>query len=105
MTTKTRMTCEQPPTRQDRGSHANVGQVRRRGDQEAHGGRDGKTPDGSWAAALGPVAVADMLQGNIKFQVKWEGYDSKADLTWEPEENLVYVLSPPSMCPPGALQC
>lgn len=26
--------------------------------------------------------------GNIKFQVKWEGYDSKKDLTWEPEENL-----------------
>lgn len=24
----------------------------------------------------------------IKFQVKWEGYESKKDLTWEPEENL-----------------
>ncbi|KAG5999098.1 hypothetical protein E4U54_002066 [Claviceps lovelessii] len=26
--------------------------------------------------------------GTLKFQVKWEGYDSKKDLTWEPEENL-----------------
>ncbi|KEY66831.1 hypothetical protein S7711_05186 [Stachybotrys chartarum IBT 7711] len=26
--------------------------------------------------------------GSLKFQVKWEGYDSKKDLTWEPEENL-----------------
>ncbi|KPM35527.1 hypothetical protein AK830_g11032 [Neonectria ditissima] len=27
--------------------------------------------------------------GTLKFQVKWEGYDSKGDLTWEPEENLI----------------
>ncbi|VUC20817.1 unnamed protein product [Clonostachys rosea] len=27
-------------------------------------------------------------KGNIRFQVKWEGYESKKDLTWEPEENL-----------------
>ncbi|OAA51786.1 heterochromatin protein one [Metarhizium rileyi] len=26
--------------------------------------------------------------GSLRFQVKWEGYDSKKDLTWEPEENL-----------------
>ncbi|KAI5464612.1 hypothetical protein BGZ63DRAFT_421618 [Mariannaea sp. PMI_226] len=26
--------------------------------------------------------------GTLKFQVKWEGYDSPQDLTWEPEENL-----------------
>lgn len=26
--------------------------------------------------------------GSLKFQVKWEGYDSAKDLTWEPEENL-----------------
>ncbi|KAG6019549.1 hypothetical protein E4U41_003179 [Claviceps citrina] len=26
--------------------------------------------------------------GTLKFQVKWEGYESKKDLTWEPEENL-----------------
>lgn len=26
--------------------------------------------------------------GSLKFQVKWEGYESKKDLTWEPEENL-----------------
>ncbi|KAK7417392.1 hypothetical protein QQZ08_011644 [Neonectria magnoliae] len=27
--------------------------------------------------------------GTLKFQVKWEGYDKKKDLTWEPERNLV----------------
>lgn len=26
--------------------------------------------------------------GRIIFQVKWEGYDSPKDMTWEPEENL-----------------
>ncbi|KAK2595421.1 hypothetical protein QQS21_006831 [Conoideocrella luteorostrata] len=26
--------------------------------------------------------------GSLKFQVKWEGYASKKDLTWEPEQNL-----------------
>jgi chromobox protein 1 len=31
-------------------------------------------------------------QGTLKFEVKWEGYEKKSDRTWEPEENLVYVL-------------
>ncbi|KAJ4152030.1 hypothetical protein NW765_013562 [Fusarium oxysporum] len=26
--------------------------------------------------------------GSLQFQVKWEGYEAKKDLTWEPEENL-----------------
>ena len=26
------------------------------------------------------------------FQVKWKGFESKKDLTWEPEDNLKYVL-------------
>lgn len=26
--------------------------------------------------------------GNIKFKVKWEGYEKKADQTWEDEDNL-----------------
>ncbi|RSL96017.1 hypothetical protein CEP52_011750 [Fusarium oligoseptatum] len=26
--------------------------------------------------------------GSLKFQVKWEGYNAVADMTWEPEENL-----------------
>ncbi|KZZ91360.1 heterochromatin protein one [Moelleriella libera RCEF 2490] len=26
--------------------------------------------------------------GSLKFQVKWEGWESKKDLTWEPEANL-----------------
>ena len=28
------------------------------------------------------------LKGTLKFQVKWEGYNDKKDLTWEPEDNL-----------------
>lgn len=28
------------------------------------------------------------LQGSLKFHVKWEGWDAKEDLTWEPEDNL-----------------
>jgi hypothetical protein len=27
------------------------------------------------------------------FQVKWKGFESKKDLTWEPEDNLKYMLS------------
>ncbi|KAH6714090.1 hypothetical protein DL95DRAFT_376301 [Leptodontidium sp. 2 PMI_412] len=27
--------------------------------------------------------------GEIKYEVKWEGFDKRADRTWEPEENLV----------------
>ncbi|KAH7118314.1 hypothetical protein EDB81DRAFT_848065 [Dactylonectria macrodidyma] len=26
--------------------------------------------------------------GNLMFQVKWKGFESKKDLTWEPEDNL-----------------
>jgi hypothetical protein len=25
------------------------------------------------------------------YQVKWEGYEKRSDMTWEPEENLLYV--------------
>ncbi|KAF7854596.1 hypothetical protein EAF04_010405 [Stromatinia cepivora] len=27
-------------------------------------------------------------EGVLRFQVKWEGYDKKSELTWEPERNL-----------------
>jgi chromobox protein 1 len=27
--------------------------------------------------------------GELKFEVKWEGYEKKSDRTWEPEENLL----------------
>lgn len=30
----------------------------------------------------------DEVSGELRFEVKWEGYDKKADRTWEPEENL-----------------
>ncbi len=28
------------------------------------------------------------MQGEPLFHVKWEGYDKKSDMTWEPEDNL-----------------
>ncbi|PHH58784.1 hypothetical protein CDD81_4583 [Ophiocordyceps australis] len=28
------------------------------------------------------------VDGTLKFLVKWEGWDKKTDMTWEPEENL-----------------
>lgn len=36
-------------------------------------------------------------QGEIRFQVKWEGYNRPSDMTWEPEENLAYVCAVPSL--------
>lgn len=45
-----------------------------------------------------PESRARTLQGNIKFQVKSEGYDSEKDLTQEPEENVAYVRSS-TICP------
>ncbi|KAH7346318.1 putative chromatin-associated protein swi6 [Rhexocercosporidium sp. MPI-PUGE-AT-0058] len=32
--------------------------------------------------------VVDEDTGEIKYEVKWEGFDKRADRTWEPEENL-----------------
>lgn len=32
-----------------------------------------------------------MWQGDLLLQVKWQGYDDPADLTLEPEENLLYA--------------
>ncbi|TGO53720.1 hypothetical protein BOTNAR_0288g00020 [Botryotinia narcissicola] len=29
-----------------------------------------------------------LVKGVLRFQVKWEGYEKKSDMTWEPEENL-----------------
>lgn len=37
------------------------------------------------------------VQGTIKFQVKWEGWDKKSDLTWEPEDTLYDF--PNEICP------
>lgn len=34
---------------------------------------------------------ADIFQGKPSFLVKWEGYEKKTDMTWEPEENFLYV--------------
>ncbi|KAI5455700.1 hypothetical protein BGZ63DRAFT_136055 [Mariannaea sp. PMI_226] len=34
----------------------------------------------------------------IFLKVKWEGYEEEDDRTWEPEDNLTYVLSTPARC-------
>jgi hypothetical protein len=33
--------------------------------------------------------LVDEASGELRFEVKWEGYDKKSDMTWEPEENLL----------------
>ncbi|TVY36762.1 Chromo domain-containing protein [Lachnellula subtilissima] len=32
--------------------------------------------------------LIDEASGELRFEVKWEGYEKKSDRTWEPEENL-----------------
>jgi len=32
--------------------------------------------------------LVDEASGELRFEVKWEGYDKKSERTWEPEENL-----------------
>lgn len=44
-------------------------------------------------------------QGSLKFHVKWEGYDKKADMTWEPEENLEYDQNTPAPVKGWTGQC
>lgn len=34
------------------------------------------------------------IQGEPRFEVKWEGWDKKSDRTWETEDNLQYVEGP-----------
>ena len=45
--------------------------------------------DCHWAFALGQAADLVRAQGSLKFLVKWEGWEKKADMTWEPEDNLL----------------
>ncbi|RQM08285.1 hypothetical protein DH86_00001475, partial [Scytalidium sp. 3C] len=33
-------------------------------------------------------ALSKKYTGELRFEVKWEGYEKKSDRTWEPEENL-----------------
>ncbi|KND90596.1 Chromatin-associated protein swi6 [Tolypocladium ophioglossoides CBS 100239] len=40
-----------------------------------------------------PGALANPPQGSLKFLVKWEGWEKKTDLTWEPEDNLMESAS------------
>lgn len=36
-----------------------------------------------------------IIQGKLRYLIKWKGYEAKKDRTWEPEENLEY--HPPSL--------
>lgn len=37
--------------------------------------------------------LVDEDTGELRFEVKWEGYEKKSDRTWEPEENLLETAS------------
>lgn len=44
--------------------------------------------------------------GVLIYQIKWKGYDSKKDMTWEPVENLcVLPLTTPNNCMRLTLFC
>jgi hypothetical protein len=45
-----------------------------------------------WDQSLEFVQNTDLGQGEIKFKVKWEGYDKAEDQTWEDEDNLKCVF-------------
>ena len=42
--------------------------------------------------------LIDEASGELRFEVKWEGYEKKSDRTWEPEENLYAHFSSRSSC-------
>lgn len=48
---------------------------------------DGELEDGLFIVETIKNHVIDK-NGNLVFQVKWKGFESKKDLTWEPEDNL-----------------
>ncbi|TVY59570.1 Chromatin-associated protein swi6 [Lachnellula suecica] len=37
--------------------------------------------------------LVDEASNELRFEVKWEGYEKKSDRTWEPEENLLETAS------------
>ncbi|KAM5529832.1 Chromo domain-containing protein 2 [Fusarium oxysporum f. sp. phaseoli] len=53
---------------------------------------DGELEDGLFIVETIKNHATDK-NGNLMFQVKWKGFESKKDLTWEPEDNLKYMLS------------
>ncbi|KAH7132700.1 hypothetical protein EDB81DRAFT_659907, partial [Dactylonectria macrodidyma] len=48
---------------------------------------DGELEDGLFIVETIKNHAIDK-NGNLMFQVKWKGFESKKDLTWEPEDNL-----------------
>ena len=35
------------------------------------------------------ISLTSLQTGELKFEIKWEGFEKKSDRTWEPEENLL----------------
>ncbi|KAK5994995.1 Chromo domain-containing 2-like protein [Cladobotryum mycophilum] len=59
------------------------------GDEEEEGDEDGDEDLGEDEFIVEAIKKHMIDEdGTLKFQVKWEGWDKKSDLTWEPEENL-----------------
>ncbi|KAK1767698.1 hypothetical protein QBC33DRAFT_54604 [Phialemonium atrogriseum] len=61
--------------------------------QESEHDDDEEGDDGEEDEELEEYVVEKIIShqfqgGELKFEVKWEGYEKKADRTWEPEDNL-----------------
>lgn len=53
------------------------------GDEE-----DSGVPDNEFVVEKILKHFVDDATGELQFKIKWEGYEKKSDITWEPEENL-----------------
>lgn len=50
---------------------------------------DGSDEDGEDEYSVDKIVAHDFERnGEVKYQVKWLGYEDEADMTWEPAENL-----------------
>lgn len=38
--------------------------------------------------SVADVSLLITLKGTLEVKVKWKGWNKKADITWEPEQNL-----------------
>ncbi|KAB8294267.1 hypothetical protein EYC80_009694 [Monilinia laxa] len=93
-----------PQISDDEGSVSDVSQQENKREVKREGSNVGSEPEeelkvesdeeGNEEQAEDEFVVEKILkhaideEGVLRFQVKWEGYDKKSDLTWEPEENL-----------------
>ncbi|KAG4431209.1 hypothetical protein IFR05_013306 [Cadophora sp. M221] len=49
---------------------------------------DEELPEGEYVVEKITNHIIDEGTGEIKYEVKWEGFEKRTDRTWEPEENL-----------------